>query len=596
MRRSLPLALTIYFSLAVLQAADWPQWQGPDRSRISKETGLLKVWPADGPPVVWTATGLGSGYGSMAIAGGRVYVQAAIGKNSGVIALNRTDGKVVWSKAVGPAQGNQQGGGPRSTPTIDGDRLYVLTESGDLACLGIDGGTTMWQRNILRDFRGQQIQWLISESPLVDGPHVVVYPGGRGAGMVKLDKMTGATVWTSRDLSDPAGYSSVIAADVGGVRTYMTFTASAGVGVRASDGKLLFRYGNAAHQVANIATPVFSNNKVFFTSAYGTGGGLVDLTAQDGEVKARQAYFTRDMRNHHGGVVLVDGYLYGFSDAIPDDTIRDLEGHPAFAGVARLLLPWDDRVYESEMRLRHIGSLLPYHTHVNPESVVNALNHMIADVNGGRSVFYDVYSAGEKRNEPTKANTGLFFFRGKPGAPFAVISPGGGFSYVGSVHEGFPYAVAISRQGYNAFVLKYRAGSGGEVATRDLAAAVSYLFRNAGALGRRHRVAWGCKIRRGRHSETLRGRDGLHRSLRLFGQRAPDVRGCRRARRHCPSIGYGETSRGITPGRHGGRVLSIRQPGPWLRSGYRHQRGGVAGSRHPFLGEVDQIADSRRPQ
>jgi len=296
-------------------AADWPQWQGPDRTRMSKETGLLKEWPAAGPPIVWTATGLGSGYGSMAIAGDRVYLQAAVGRNSGVIALNRADGKALWAKAVGPTLGNNQGGGPRGTPTIDGDRLYVLTENGDLACLGLDGAT-LWRRNILQEFRGRQLQWLISESPLVDGPHVVVSPGGPGAGMVKLDKMTGATVWATKDLNDSAGYSSAIVADVGGVRTYLTFTSSAGVGVRASDGKLMFRYGNAANQVANIATPVFSDNKVFFTSGYGTGGGLVDLTVQDGEVKAKQAYFTREMRNHHGGVVLVDGYLYGFSDAI----------------------------------------------------------------------------------------------------------------------------------------------------------------------------------------------------------------------------------------------------------------------------------------
>jgi outer membrane protein assembly factor BamB len=134
--------------------------------------------------------------------------------------------------------------------------------------------------------------------------------------MVKLDKMTGQTVWTSKDLSDSAGYSSIIAADVQGVRTYMTFTAAAGVGVRASDGKLMFRYAKAANQTANIATPVFSNNRVFFTSAYGTGGGLLNLTAKNGEVQATEAYFTRDMRNHHGGVVLMDGYLYGFSDAI----------------------------------------------------------------------------------------------------------------------------------------------------------------------------------------------------------------------------------------------------------------------------------------
>jgi outer membrane protein assembly factor BamB len=174
----------------------------------------------------------------------------------------------------------------------------------------------VWQRNILRDFRGRQPNWLISESPLVDGAHVLVTPGGPGAGIVKLDKMTGATVWTSKDLSDPASYSSIIAADVNGVRTYLAFTATAGVGVRASDGKLMFRYPNAANYVANVATPIFSDNKVFFSSAYGTGGGLLDLTVQNGEVRANEVYFTRSMNNHHGGVLLVDGYLYGFNDSI----------------------------------------------------------------------------------------------------------------------------------------------------------------------------------------------------------------------------------------------------------------------------------------
>jgi outer membrane protein assembly factor BamB len=316
MKKAFPVAGAVLLSVtAVHAAADWPQWQGPDRTRVSNETGLLKQWPASGPPVVWTATGLGSGYGSMAVAGDRVFVQSARGRNSIVIALNRADGKEVWSKALGASQTDDRGPGPRGTPTVDGDRLYVLSENGDLACLRTDG-TVVWQRNILRDFRGRQLQWLISESPLVDGPHVIVSPGGPGAGMVKLDKMTGQTVWTAKDLSDPAGYSSIIAADVQGVRTYMTFTAAAGVGVRASDGRLMFRYPNAANGVANVATPIFSNNRVFFSSAYGTGGGLLDLTAQNGEVKAKEAYFTRNMKNHHGGIVLVDGYLYGFNDAI----------------------------------------------------------------------------------------------------------------------------------------------------------------------------------------------------------------------------------------------------------------------------------------
>jgi acetyl esterase/lipase len=162
-----------------------------------------------------------------------------------------------------------------------------------------------------------------------------------------------------------------------------------------------------------------------------------------------------------------------------DDSLRDLLGHPAFGGFARLLLPWDGRRYEENMRLRDIGSLLPYHSHVDPETVVGALNRMIDDVNSGHPVFYPFY---DERN-PARENTGLFFFRGRPGAPFAVVCPGGGFAYVGSVHEGFPYAAEISARGFNAFVLRYRAGSGGTVATEDLAAAIAYIFRNATALG-----------------------------------------------------------------------------------------------------------------
>ena len=166
-----------------------------------------------------------------------------------------------------------------------------------------------------------------------------------------------------------------------------------------------------------------------------------------------------------------------------DDTIEDLLKHPAFAGFGRLMLPWDDRRPDQTMRLRSIASLLPYHTHVDPAVVVSSLNRMIDEASDGRTIFYDIYTDAQKQAEPSRKNTGLFFFRGRPGAPFAVIAPGGGFSYVASLHEGFPYAVEISNRGYNAFVLKYRAGHGGAIATEDLAAAVSYIFRNARSLG-----------------------------------------------------------------------------------------------------------------
>ena len=162
--------------------------------------------------------------------------------------------------------------------------------------------------------------------------------------------------------------------------------------------------------------------------------------------------------------------------------IGDLLAHPAFAGHARLLLPWDDRPADLAMPLSQIGSLLPYHSNVRPDLAVSSINRMIDDVAAGHQVFYDFYTDAQKQDAPARENTGLFFYRGRPGAPFAVIAPGGGFSYVGSVHEGFPYADVLSSLGYNAFVLKYRVGHGGGVANEDLAFALSYVFRNAETL------------------------------------------------------------------------------------------------------------------
>lgn len=313
---ALVVALTTGAAGQSAPAGDWPQWQGPDRSNVSKETGLLKQWPTQGPPLAWSVSGVGAGYGSVAIKDNRIFVQGSAGGRSVVYALNRADGKGLWSKALGPAGSNDKGSGPRSTPTVDGDRLYVLTENGDLACLKAQDGSAVWQRNILKDFGGRNINWLLSESPLIDGNHVVVTPGGSSAGMVALDKMSGQTAWVAKELSDEAGYASAIVADVQGVRTIMTLTGAAGVGVRAADGKLMWRQKNVANGTANIATPIFFDNKVFYTSGYGTGAALFGLTAQDGEIKAQQIYFTREMQNHHGGVVLVDGYLYGFNNSI----------------------------------------------------------------------------------------------------------------------------------------------------------------------------------------------------------------------------------------------------------------------------------------
>src|SRR5215510_6058978 len=265
---------------------DWPQWRGPQRSGISTDTGLLKQWPPSGPKTLWSISNLGEGFGSLAIKGDRIFVQGTMGSASGIFCLNRADGKTVWTAALGPKVSNGQGNGPRATPTVDEDRVYVMTENGDLACLRARDGGRIWSKNILREYGGENPGWNISESPLVDGNRLVVTPGGRGAGMVALDKMTGKTIWTTKDLSDQAAYSSIIAADIGGVRTYMNFTSRSAVGVRATDGKLMWRNDRAVNSTANCTTPVFADNKVFFTSDYGTGGTLLGLSAQNGEVKA----------------------------------------------------------------------------------------------------------------------------------------------------------------------------------------------------------------------------------------------------------------------------------------------------------------------
>ena len=309
-------ALTIAVRAQAPATTDWPQWRGPERNGLSREVGLAREWPATGPPVLWTTTGLGAGYGTVAVAGDRVFVQSLRNGRSTVHAINAADGKYVWSKNLGPGVTNDRGSGPRGTPTMDGDRLYVLTEGGELVCLLAADATVVWQRNILRDFNGNNINWLISESPLVDGDRVIVTPGGQKAGMVALDKMSGKTIWAAEGLSDDAGYSSAVIVDIQGVRAYTTIMASAAVGVRATDGRLLWRYATPANYTANIATPLVSGSQVFYTSAYGTGGGLVNLRPTNGEIRAEEVYFTRDMQNHHGGVLLVDGVLYGFSNAI----------------------------------------------------------------------------------------------------------------------------------------------------------------------------------------------------------------------------------------------------------------------------------------
>jgi outer membrane protein assembly factor BamB len=291
--------------------ADWPQWRGPNRDGVSKETGLLKQWPAEGPPLVWKASGAGGGYSSFSVANGKLYTMGLRGEREYVVAFDVATGKEAWSTPHGSAFRNDRGDGPRGTPTVDGDRVYALGGSGDLTALDARTGKIVWSKNVLKEFGGSNITWGISESPLVLGDKVLVNPGGPGASIVALNKANGALIWKSQ--SDKAGYSSAIPVEVNGTTQVVFFTAERAVGLDAKDGRLLWEYGKPANNVANVATPIARANRVFISSDYGTGGGVVEIKADN---KAQEVWFTKDKRNHHSSSVLIGDYLYGFSSAI----------------------------------------------------------------------------------------------------------------------------------------------------------------------------------------------------------------------------------------------------------------------------------------
>jgi outer membrane protein assembly factor BamB len=304
--------LVILARQAVAQtAAIWPQWRGPNRDGISKETGLLKQWPTEGPPLVWKAQGAGRGYSSFSISNGKLYTLGLRGDREFVIAFDVATGKEAWATAHGSAFRNDRGDGPRGTPTVDGDRVYALGGDGDLSALDARTGKLLWTKNILKEFGGSNITWGTSESPLVLGNKLLVNPGGPNASIVALNKADGSVIWKSQ--SDRAGYSSGIPVEVNGATQVVFFTSERALGLDAKDGRLLGEYSRPSNNVANVATPIVRANRVFISSDYGTGGGVVEIKPDN---KAQEIWFSKDMRNHHSSSVLIGDYLYGFSSAI----------------------------------------------------------------------------------------------------------------------------------------------------------------------------------------------------------------------------------------------------------------------------------------
>jgi outer membrane protein assembly factor BamB len=319
-----PLAVVaLFLSTTGIQAEDWPQWRGQNRDGRSPETGLLQSWPEGGPPLAWKAEGLGGGFSSVAVSGNRIYTLGDLGDAQYAIAVRRDGGAVVWKTEIGPAWKDKYLG-PRSTPTVDGDRVYVVGTEGDLFCLDAASGKKVWTRNLRKDFGGTMMkaqgtyEWKFSESPLIDGDRIIVTPGAKEATLVALNKATGKEIWRAsvpglgERGADGAAYSSVVVSEAGGIRQYVQFVGRGVIGVEAKTGRFLWGYNPVANDVANIATPLIDGDFVFASSGYGTGSALIKLEGTGDGIAAKEVYFldAETMQNHHGGLILHDGYVY----------------------------------------------------------------------------------------------------------------------------------------------------------------------------------------------------------------------------------------------------------------------------------------------
>jgi outer membrane protein assembly factor BamB len=309
-------ALAAAADLSGPRSFDWPQWQGLDRNAVSREHGLLKAWPKGGPPLVWKVHGLGGGYSTPSVAAGRIFGMGFENGDEVVWALEEQTGKELWTTRIAAADRRiGYGEGPRSTPTVDGDRLYALGVDGDLVCLETATGKEQWHKNLQTDFNGHMMSgWGYSESPLVDGDHLICTPGGKEATLIALNKLTGDVIWKAQvPQGDGAAYSSVVVAEVDGMRQYVQLLGGGIVGLDAASGRFLWRYDRIANRTANIPTPIVRGNFVFCSTGYNAGSALLRLVRRGDQVEAKEVYFlpAKVLQNHHGGMVLVGDYLYG---------------------------------------------------------------------------------------------------------------------------------------------------------------------------------------------------------------------------------------------------------------------------------------------
>jgi outer membrane protein assembly factor BamB len=286
---------------------------GPNRDGCSAETGLLKQWPEGGPKLAWRTREIGVGYAGPALVGDTLYILGDLADGCYVLALERTNGKLAWKTKLSEPGGNPTYPGPRATPTIDGNLLITETQHGDVICLDLTTRKVRWQKNLERDLQGERPMWHFGEAPLVDGDKVIATPGGDQGVLVAFDKQTGNLVWRSKDFTNDTQYSSVIAADIEGVRQYIKLTSHYVTGVDAATGKTLWQASRPGVK-AIVPTPLYADNYVYVTSGYGVGCNLFNIAKSGSSFMATEVYKKPSIVNHHGGVIKRGDHLYGHSD------------------------------------------------------------------------------------------------------------------------------------------------------------------------------------------------------------------------------------------------------------------------------------------
>ncbi len=310
--KTITLLTLILASITTLTVAeDWPQWRGPNRDGTSSETNLLKKWPDDGPKLLWHFDELGDGYASPSTYKGKIYVPGTINKQGYLHAFDTT-GKHLWKQPYG-SEWTKSFPGSRSTPALDNDKAYLISGLGVAYCLNADNGSIIWSQDICQKFKGKSGRWGYGVAPLLCDDKVIFSPGGPQTEIVALDKDTGELIWKTQSTSESDAYCPPLAFTHADKKFIVTLMENSVWFINAQDGKLIYRdlfseYQDQPKDI-NPVMPIYHDGCVFTTSGYDSGSAMYQLSP---DAKTITRKWTQDaLDTHHGGVVLLDGYIYG---------------------------------------------------------------------------------------------------------------------------------------------------------------------------------------------------------------------------------------------------------------------------------------------